>query len=76
MRDDKNHTVCHAKCQKSRMICYAKNVENPTTFAEGFGPEFQARGRFMKYSMSAFFYSSEKRLQVSGASQGPPGHLV
>ena len=41
------------KCQKSRIICYAKNVENPATFAEGFWPEFQARGRFMKYSMSA-----------------------
>ena len=41
------------KCQKSRIICYAKNVENPATFAEGFWPEFQARGRFMNYSMSA-----------------------
>ena len=34
------------------MICYAKNGENPATFVEGFWPEFQARGRFMKYSMS------------------------
>ena len=34
------------------MICYPKNVKNPATFVEGFWPEFQARGRFMKYSMS------------------------
>ena len=38
--------------KKSRIICSAKNVENPATFAEGFWPEFQGRGRFMKYSMS------------------------
>ena len=41
-----------AKCWKSRMICYAKNVKNHTAFVEGFWPEFYARGRFMKYSMS------------------------
>ena len=28
------------------LLC--KNVENPATFVEGFGPEFQARGSFMK----------------------------
>ena len=33
------------------MIRYAKNVENPATFVEGFWPEFLGRGRFMKYSM-------------------------
>ena len=32
-----------------------KNVKNPATFVEGFWPEFQARGRFIKYSMSGFF---------------------
>ena len=31
---------------------YAKNVENPATFVEGFWPEFYARGRIMKSSMS------------------------
>ena len=32
------------------LLC--KNVENYATFAEGFCPEFYARGRLMKYSMS------------------------
>ena len=41
-----------AKCRKSRIICYAKNVENQAIFVEGFWPEFYARGRFMKYPMS------------------------
>ena len=29
-----------------------KKCQNPATFVEGFWPEFPARGRFMKYSMS------------------------
>ena len=33
-----------------KFLC--KNVENPANFVEGFLPEYQARGRFMKYSMS------------------------
>ena len=33
-------------------VWYAKNVENHAIFVEGFLPEFYARGRFMKYSMS------------------------
>ena len=41
-----------AKCRKSRMICYAKNVENHAAFVEGFWSVFYARGRIMKYSMS------------------------
>ena len=53
-RWQKSHSLSCQKCQKSRMICYPKNVENPATFVEGFWPEFQARGRFMKYSMSDF----------------------
>ena len=40
------------KCQKSHMISYAKNVKNHASFVEVFWPEFYARGRFMKYSMS------------------------
>ena len=36
----KSHRLSCRKCQKSRIICYAKNVENPTTFVEGFWPEF------------------------------------
>ena len=39
------------------MICYAKNVENPATFVEGFWPELQAPGRFMKYSMCEYFWT-------------------
>ena len=50
MRDDKNHTVCHAKNVKN-LLC--KDVKNHATFVEGFWPEFYARVRFMKYSMSA-----------------------
>ena len=53
-RWQKSHSLSCQKCQKSRIICYAKNVENPATFVEGFGPEFQARGSFIKYSMSVY----------------------
>ena len=53
-KDDKNCAVCHAKSiKKSGIIYYAKNVENHATFVEGFWPEFYARGRLMKYSVSA-----------------------
>ena len=41
-------------CKKSRIICYAKNVKNNAIFVEGFWPEFYARGRLIKYSMSGF----------------------
>ena len=34
---------------------YCKNVENHAIFVEGFWPEFYARGRFMKYSMSVLW---------------------
>ena len=47
----KSHCLSRRKCQKYRIICYAKNVENRATFLEGFYPEFYARGRFIKYSM-------------------------
>ena len=51
--DYKYCTFCHAaKGKKSGMIWYAINVENPATFEEGYWPEFYARGRLMKYSMS------------------------
>ena len=51
--DDESYTVSHAKKnEKSYIICYAKNIENHATFAEGFWAEFNARGRFMKYTMS------------------------
>ena len=29
-----------------------KNIENHATIVEGFWPDFYARGRFLKYSMS------------------------
>ena len=38
---------------KTLIIYYAKDVENHAIYVEGFWPEFYARGRFMKYSMSA-----------------------
>ena len=47
--------VVMPKMSKSHIICFAKNVENLATFAEGFWPEFQPRGRFMKYSMSVIW---------------------
>ena len=34
----------------------AKNVENHNIFVEGFWPEFHARGRFMKYSISSITF--------------------
>ena len=34
-------------------ICCAENIENHAIFVEGFWPDIYARGRFMKYSMSA-----------------------
>ena len=49
----KSQSLSCQNCSKSRIICYAKNVENHAIFVEGFWPEFHARGRFMKYSMSA-----------------------
>ena len=39
-----------AKCRKSRIICYAKNVKNHAILME----KICAGGRFMKYSMSVF----------------------
>ena len=48
----KSHSLSCQNCSKSRIICYAKNVENHAIFVEGFWQEFFARGRFMKYSMS------------------------
>ena len=40
------------KVSKTTYNLFCKNVENHAIFVEGFGPEFYARGRFMKYSMS------------------------
>ena len=37
---------------ESCKIYYAKIFENHTTFVEGFWPEFNAWGKFTKYSMS------------------------
>ena len=34
------------------MICNVKNAKNYATFVEGCWPDFYARGRFLKYSMS------------------------
>ena len=38
---------------ENHAICCAENVENHAIFVEGFWPDLYARGRFMKYSMSA-----------------------
>ena len=35
-----------------------KNVENHATFVEEFWPKFYARGRFLKYFMSASFQAN------------------
>ena len=37
---------------KNQAFFCAENVENHAIFVEGFWPDFYARGRFMKYSMS------------------------
>ena len=48
----KLHKITH------HLLC--ENVENHATFAEGFCPEFYARGRFIKYSLSAETCPSKK----------------
>ena len=48
----KSQSLSCQNCSKSHIICHAKNVENHAIFVEGFWPEFYARGRFMRYSMS------------------------
>ena len=48
--NDKNNA---AENVENQAICCAENVENHAIFVEGFWPDFYARGRFMKYSMSA-----------------------
>ena len=52
-----------AKCWKSCIICFAKNVKNHTPFVEWFLPKFFTRGRFMKCSMS-----EKKTLKVTNVS--------
>ena len=42
----------------TREAIASKNVENLAIFVEGFWPEFYARGRFMKYSMSSILPNS------------------
>ena len=49
-RNDENNALF---CAENHAFCWAKNVENHAIFVEGFWPNFYARGRFMKYSMSA-----------------------
>ena len=48
-RNDKNHAIFSAENVENHAICCA---ENHAIFVEGFWPNFYARGRFMKYSMS------------------------
>ena len=48
----KSHSLSWQKCPKSRMICYAKYVKTHGAFVVECWPEFYARRRFMKYSMS------------------------
>ena len=51
-RNDKNQAFFCAENVENHAFCCAKNVENHAIFVEGFWPDFYARGRFMKYSMS------------------------
>ena len=57
-RKDKNPTIFGAENVENHAICCAENVENHAIFVEGFWPDFYARGRFMKYSMSDFEVTS------------------
>ena len=65
-RNDKNQAFFCAENVENHAFCCAKNVENHAIFVEGFWPDFYARGRFMKYSMSGWasiytgFQKSEK----------------
>ena len=52
-RNDNNQTFFCAENVENYAFCCAKNVENHAIFVEGFWQDFYARGRFMKYSMSA-----------------------
>ena len=40
------------KMSKITLFVAPKNVENHAIFVEAFWPDFYARGRFVKYSMS------------------------
>ena len=51
-RNDKIHAIFCAENVENHAICCAENVENHAIFVEVFWPDFYARGRFMKYSMS------------------------
>ena len=53
LRNDKNHSIFCAENVENHAIFRAENVENHAIFVEGFWPDFYARGRFMKNSMSA-----------------------
>ena len=53
-RNDKNQAFFCAENVENHAFYCAKNVENHAIFVEGFWPDFYARGRFMKYSMSAW----------------------
>ena len=51
-RNNENNALFCAETVENHAICCAENVENHAIFVEGFWPDFYARGRFMKYSMS------------------------
>ena len=50
--DDKNAQFVMSKVSKITHNVFCKNVENHAIFVEGFWPEFNARGRIIKYSLS------------------------
>ena len=52
IKNNENNAHFCAKTVENNAICCAENVENHATFMEGFLPDFFARERFMKYSMS------------------------
>ena len=52
-RNDENNALFCAETVENHAICSTENVENHAIFVEGFWLDFYARGRLMKYSMSA-----------------------
>ena len=59
-RIDNNHAISCTDNVENHVICCAENVENHAIFVEGFLPDFYARGRFMKYSMSVLGREDEE----------------
>ena len=69
-RNDKNQAFFGDEIVENHAFCCAKNVENHAIFVEGFWPDFYARGRFMKYSMSVVLFRLNLSWSVTYITKG------